>query len=123
MYRLQVFARRGGESENAKVPRPLHQFLDDDDVGVISGGFVRLVDDEAFDVAVIDEPAVQIVAHHLRREEEDPLLAPPAETNIGRYFRARGYIGKYHRARSKHWHSGICICQKQNIGRHYRAGN
>ena len=77
IYRLQVFARRGGESENAEVPRPLHQFLDDNDIGVISGGFVRLVDYEAFDVAVIDEAAVQVIAHHLRREEEDPLLAPP----------------------------------------------
>lgn len=73
---LSFGPRRGGESEYAEVLVAAHDEPHDADVRVVAARAVRLVDDEARDVARVDAAFREVVLERLRRAVHDPLRRP-----------------------------------------------
>ena len=72
-----VAAGRGGEGEDAEATRALAQHPDRLHVGVLAGGLVRLVDDQAHELVRGAEALLEVVDQRLRGEEEEAARAAP----------------------------------------------
>lgn len=83
LNRLAPRSRRGSEGENAKVLISAHHVAHDSAVGVVSTRSVRLINDEAGDVARIDSPLGEVVLERLRRAVDDSLGRPADVTKLG----------------------------------------
>jgi len=83
LHRLAPRSRRSSESENAKVLVSAHHVAHDTAVGVVSTRSVRLIHDEAGDVARVDPSFGEVVLERLRGAVDDSLGRPADVTKLG----------------------------------------